>query len=208
MRRDRAKPPGALMWLRGASALHRSNAIRAFMLRCGVAYVEKSLVLRSLESASWGGRSRRSSNARRVFYVHGWTVCRQRRSSCRHLPWMDGMPTTQEQLPAFAMDGRYTDNAGRLHGCRRYASMDGCGRTASGTAVESNAGAVAEELPVYGAMATSASATGPSSTVSRIGSSSLRKRNWPSARSSPGSPLEDAMTSVGSESRSAASVAK
>jgi len=45
-----------------------------------------------------------------------------------------------------AMDGLYADNAGRLHGCRRYASMDGCGRTASGTAVESNAGAVAEQL--------------------------------------------------------------
>src|SRR5690606_22846943 len=45
-----------------------------------------------------------------------------------------------------AMDGLYACNAGRLHGCRRYASMDGCGRTASGTAVESNAGAVVEQL--------------------------------------------------------------
>jgi hypothetical protein len=59
---------------------------------------------------------------------------------------MDGMPTTKEQLSVYAMDGLYADNAGRLHGCRRYASMDGCARTASGTAVESNAGAVAEQL--------------------------------------------------------------
>jgi len=32
----------------------------------------------------------------------------------------------------------------RLHGCRRYDSTDGGGRIASGTAIESNAGAVAE----------------------------------------------------------------
>ncbi|MFZ1724244.1 MAG: hypothetical protein WAT76_11505, partial [Dokdonella sp.] len=31
-------------------------------------------------------------------------------------PWMDGMPTTQEQLSAFAMDGRYADNAGAVAG--------------------------------------------------------------------------------------------
>ena len=80
------------------------------------------------------------------------------------------MPTTQEQLPSscrhMSMDGLYADNAGRLHGSRRYASMDGCGRTASGTAVERplkrilrsrhlhilvqhNAGAVAEQLSAY-----------------------------------------------------------
>jgi hypothetical protein len=33
----------------------------------------------------------------------------------------------------------------RLHGCRRYDPMDGGGRTASGTAVEGNAGAVADD---------------------------------------------------------------
>jgi hypothetical protein len=32
----------------------------------------------------------------------------------------------------------------RLHGCRRYDPKDGGGRIASGTAIESNAGAVAE----------------------------------------------------------------
>jgi hypothetical protein len=31
------------------------------------------------------------------------------------------------------------------HGCRRYDPMDGGGRIASGTAIESNAGAIAEE---------------------------------------------------------------
>src|SRR5690606_33947452 len=69
-----------------------------------------------------------------IFYGHGWPVCRQRRSRCR-------------VVVGDAMDGLHADNAGRLHGCRRYASMDGCGRTASGTAVESNAGAVAGFYP-------------------------------------------------------------
>ena len=50
------------------------------MLRCGVATVEKSLVLRYQELTSWGGRTRRGSNARRVFL----------------LPWMACMPATQD----------------------------------------------------------------------------------------------------------------
>jgi len=32
-------------------------------------------------------------------YVHGWTVCRKRRSSFRLCPRMDGMQETQEQFP-------------------------------------------------------------------------------------------------------------
>ena len=54
----------------------------------------------------------------------------------------------QNRPPFFmAMDGLYACNAGRLHGCRRYASKDGGGRALSGTRAESNAGAVAEPLP-------------------------------------------------------------
>src|SRR3546814_3411748 len=40
-------------------------------------------------------------------------------------------------------DARVPRSAWRRHGCRRYDSMDGGGRAASGTAAESNAGAVA-----------------------------------------------------------------
>ena len=42
------------------------------------------------------------------------------------------------------MDGGSAKIA-RLHGCRRYDSMDGIGRVESGTETESNAGAVTEE---------------------------------------------------------------
>ena len=42
------------------------------------------------------------------------------------------------------MDGESAEIA-RLHGCRRYDSMDGIGRVESGTETESNAGVVTEE---------------------------------------------------------------
>jgi len=39
-----------------------------------------------------------------------------------------------------------TEDTDDLHGCRRYDPKDGGGRIASGTAIESNAGAIAEAM--------------------------------------------------------------
>ena len=58
-----------------------------------------------------------------------------RRSQCR---------IRGQNAMIIAMDGMYAGFA-RLQGRRRYDPRDGGGRIASGTAIESNAGAVAEE---------------------------------------------------------------
>ncbi len=64
----------------------------------------------------WTIHARRDPKGPRLFYGHGWPVCRQCRSNCRRWPGMTGMPAMQEQLPAMARDGRYAGNTGAIAG--------------------------------------------------------------------------------------------
>ena len=83
------------------------------MLRCGVAYIEKSLVLRYQMLNLVGRENPPTQQCPAGFFIamdgmyasnagaiagacHGWHVCQQCRSNCWRLPWMACMPAMQD----------------------------------------------------------------------------------------------------------------